>query len=110
MVHFHLFGEELLQPCVFLDVVMDEAYRLFTLYLHGGFTFLPVVEPCLCPPADTGPVRIYRHDTRYVEALDVDVKFRQRVDDAAGGYCFGMKFFFKSPPIVERYTPCCKAR
>ena len=39
MVHFHLFGEELLQPCVFLDVVMDEAYRLFTLYLHGGFTY-----------------------------------------------------------------------
>ena len=40
VVHFHLFGEELFQPCVFLDVVMDEAYRLFTLYLHGGFTFL----------------------------------------------------------------------
>ena len=104
MVHFHLFGEELLQPCVFLDVIMDEAYRLFTLYLHGGFTFLPVVEPCLCPPADTGPVRIYRHDTRYVEALDVDVEFSQRINDAAVAYGFVMEFFFMSPLMVERYT------
>ena len=90
MVHFHLFGEELLQPCVFLDVVMDEAYRLFTLYLHGGFTFLPVVEPCLCPPADTGPVRIY--------------EFSQRINDAAVAYGFVMEFFFMSPLMVERYT------
>ena len=98
MVHFHLFGEELLQPCVFLDVVMDEAYRLFTLYLHGGFTFLPVVEPCLCP------VLIYRYDTRYVEALDVDVEFSQRINDAAVAYGFVMEFFFMSPLMVERYT------
>ena len=40
VIYFHLFGEELLQPCVFLDVVMDEAYRLFTLYFHGVTTFL----------------------------------------------------------------------
>ena len=111
MVHFHLFGEELLQPCVFLDVVMDEAYRLFTLYLHGGFTFLPVVEPGFGPPAQAGPVGIDGDNPQYVETLDVDVQFRQRVDDAAGGYCFFMKFFFKfPPPIVERYTSCRRAR
>ena len=78
VVHFHLFGEELFQPCVFLDVVMDEAYRLFTLYLHGGFTFLPVVEPCL--------------------------EFSQRIYDAAVAYGFVMEFFFMSPLMVERYT------
>ena len=89
---------------------MDEVHGLPPLYLHGGFAFLPVVEPCFRPPPDAGTVGIDGDDPRDVEALDVDVKFRQRVDDAAGGYCFGMKFFFKSPPIVERYTPCCKAR
>ncbi len=83
---------------------MDEAYRLFTLYLHGGFTFLPVVEPCLCPPADTGTVGIDGDDSRYVEALDVDVEFSQRINDAAVVYGFVMEFFFMSPLMVERYT------
>ena len=104
MVHFHLLGEKLFEPRVLFDIVVNETYRLFTLYLHGGFTFLPVVEPCLCPPADTGPVRIYRHDTRYVEALDVDVEFSQRINDAAVVYGFVMEFFFMSPLMVERYT------
>ena len=104
MVHFHLLGEKLFEPRVLFDIVVNETYRLFTLYLHGGFTFLPVVEPCLCPPADTGPVRIYRHDTRYVEALDVDVEFSQRIYDAAVAYGFVMEFFFMSPLMVERYT------
>ena len=104
MVHFHLLGEELFQPCVLLYVVVDEPYRLFPFDFHGGFTFLPVVEPCLCPPPDTGPVRIYGHDTRNVEALDIDVKFSQRVDDAAVAYGFVVEFFFMSPLMVERYT------
>ena len=83
---------------------MDEAYRLFTLYLHGGFTFLPVVEPCLRPPADSGTVGIDGDDSRYVEALDVDVEFSQRINDAAVAYGFVMELFFMSPLMVERYT------
>ena len=110
MVHLHLLGEKLFEPRVLFDIVVNETYRLFPLDFYRGFPFLPVVEPCLRPPADSGTVGIDGDDPRDVEALDVDVKFRQRVDDAAGGYCFGMKFFFKSPPIVERYTPCCRAR
>ena len=110
MVHLHLLWEKLFEPCVFPDTVVYEVHSLHPLYLHGGFTFLPVVEPGFRPPPQAGSVGIDGNDPWYVEALDVNVKFRQRVDDAVGGYCFGMKFFFKSPPIVERYTPCRKAR
>ena len=104
MVHLHLLGEKLFEPRVLFDIVVNETYRLFPLDFYRGFPFLPVVEPCLCPPADTGPVRIYRHDTRYVEALDVDVEFSQRINDAAVAYGFVMEFFFMSPLMVERYT------
>lgn len=47
--------------------------------------------------------RIDGDNPRYVEALDVDVQLRQRVDESAARYSFVMKFFFTSPPIVERY-------
>lgn len=110
VVHFHLFGEELFEPRILFDAVLNEANRLFPFDFHRGFPFLPVVEPCLCPPADSGPVGIDRDDPRYVEALDVDVQFRQRVDDSAARYGFVMKFFFTPPPIVERYTSCRRAR
>ncbi len=110
VVHFHLFGEELFEPRILFDAVLNEANRLFPFDFHRGFPFLPVVEPCLRPPADSGPVGIDRDDPRYVEALDVDVQFRQRVDDSAARYGFVMKFFFTPPPIVERYTSCRRAR
>ena len=110
MVYLHLLGEKLFEPCVLPDAVVYEVHSLHPLYLHGGFTFLPVVEPGFRPPPQTCPVGIDGDDPWYVEALDVNVKFSQRIDDSVGGYCFGMKFFFKSPPIVERYTPCRRAR
>lgn len=89
---------------------MDEADDLLPFDLHRGFTFLPVVEPGFRPEPDTGAVGIDRDRPGYVEALDVDVQFGQRVDDTAVAYGFVIKFFFTSPPVVERYTSCRKAR
>lgn len=103
-------GKELFEPCVLLDAVVNEAYGLLPFNLHRGFPFLPVVEPCLGPPSHSGTVGIDGDDSRYVEALDVDVQFRQRVYDTIIGYCFVIKFFFTSPPAVERYTSCRRAR
>ena len=110
VVNFHLFGIKLFQPYILLDVVVNEAYRLFSLNLHRCFALFPVIEPCFRPPADSGAVGIDGDDPRYVEALDVDVQLRQRVDESAARYSFVMKFFFTSPPIVERYTSCRRAR
>lgn len=91
------------------DTVLNEAYRLFPFDFHRGFPFFPVVEPCFRPPADSGAVGIDGDNPRYVETLDVDVQLRQRVDESAARYSFVMKFF-TSPPIVERYTSCRRAR
>lgn len=110
VVHFHLLGEKLFEPCIFFDTVLNEAYRLFPFDFHRGFPFFPVVEPCFRPPADSGAVGIDGDNPRYVETLDVDVQLRQRVDESAARYSFVMKFFFTSPPIVERYTSCRRAR
>lgn len=110
MVNLHLLGKELFEPCVLFDVVMDEAYRLFPCDFHRSLALFPVIEPGFRPPAYAGTVGIDRNDSRYVETLDVDVEFRQRVDDTAARYGFVMKFFFTAPLIVERYTSCCKAR
>ena len=104
VVDFHLFREVFLQPQVFINAVLYELDCLLPFNFYRTFSFIPIVEPSLCPPADTGPVRIYRHDTRYVEALDVDVEFSQRINDAAVAYGFVMEFFFMSPLMVERYT------
>ncbi len=110
MVHLHLLGEKLFEPRVLFDIVVNETYRLFPLDFYRGFPFLPVVEPCLRPPADSGTVGIDGDDSRYVEALDVDVQFRQQINESAARYGFVMKFFFTSPPVAERYTSCRRAR
>ena len=110
MVDLHLFGKKLFEPRILFDVVVDEAYGLFPFYFYGGFALFTVVEPCFRPPPYTCPVGIDRNNPRYIETLNVDVQFRQRVDDAAGRYGFVIKFFFTSPPIPERYTSCRRAR
>lgn len=109
VVNFHLFGEERLEPCVLFYPVMYEVHGLSPLNLDRGFPFLPVVEPGFGPPAYSRTVWIDGDNPRYVKALDVNVQSGQRVYDAAGG-SFVMEFFFKSPPILERYTSCCRAR
>ena len=110
VVHLHLLGVILFQPCVFLYAVMDEADGLLPLDLHRCLALLPVIEPCFRPPPDACPVGIYRNNPRYIETLYVDVQFRQRVDGSAADYGFVIKFFFTSLPIVERYTSCRRAR
>lgn len=75
------------------DVVLHEPYRLLPFDFDGCLALFPVVEPCLGPPAHTRPVGIDRDKPRYVEALYVDVQFRQRVYDAAIGQGFVMEFF-----------------
>lgn len=110
VVNLHLFGKEYLKPCVFAYPVLYEVHGLFLFNLNGGFSFLSVVKPCFRPPAQPGTVRIDGDNPRNVEALDVDIQSGQRVDDAAGYYCFVMKFFFTSPLAFERYTSCRKAR
>ena len=111
VVHLHLPGKELFEPRVLLYTVVNEANGLFPFDFHRCFPFLPVVEPRLRPPADSGTVGIDGDDSRYVKTLDVDVQLRQRVDDTAVGYWFVMKFFFTPPPpVVERYTSCRRAR
>lgn len=109
VVNLHLFGEERFEPCVFFYPVMYEVHGLSSLDLDRGFPFLPVIEPGFRPPAYSRTVGIDRYNPRNVEALDVNVQSGQRVYDAAGG-SFVMEFFFKSPPILERYTSCCRAR
>lgn len=110
MVNFHLPGIKLFKPYIFLNPGMDETDGLFPFYFHRCLSLFPVVEPGLRPPADSCPVGIDGDDSRNVEALDVDVQFLQRVDDTVTGYGFVMKFFFTSPPIVERYTSWRRAR
>lgn len=104
VVHFHLLGEKLFEPCIFFDTVLNEAYRLFPFDFHRGFPFFPVVEPCFRPPADSGAVGIDGDNPRYVETLDVDVQLRQRVDESAARYSFVMKFFLPRRPLW-RGTP-----
>lgn len=57
------------------------------------FAFLPVVEPGLCPPSDSGTVGIDGHDSRNVKTLHINLQFFQRVNDSTARYGLGLKFF-----------------
>ena len=85
MIDFHLLGEILFKPFVFFNVLIDELDCQLSVNLDGSFSCLTVVEPGFCPPSDAASVGIDADKSRYVETLDVKVKFRQRVDDAARG-------------------------
>ena len=100
----------LLQPLVLVYLVHDEKQSVLPGYLHAGLSVLPVVEPCLRPPPDSGLVGIDADDPRDVEALDNDVKSLQGIDDAAARYGFVMGFFFNPSSQVERKVPCSSAR
>lgn len=83
-VHLHLFREKLVEPDILLHLVVDEPYGLLPFDLHRSLALFPVVEPRFCPPAHPRAVGIDGDDPRYVEALDVDLQLRQRVDYSAG--------------------------
>lgn len=110
MIDLHLLGKVLLQPLVFLYLVTYEHDGQLTAYLHTGFTFLAVVEPCLSPPSDTCLVWKNAYSPRYVEALHLNVQVCQRVDLTTVGYGLLVCFFFNSSGHVETNTPKFRAR
>ena len=80
MIDLHLLGKMLLQPAVLVNPVVQEEDGSLPGDFHRRLALIPVVEPCLGPPTDTGPVGIDADDSRYVEVLYVDVQPGQRVD------------------------------
>ena len=108
--HLHLLGEVCLQPLVLLDDVLDELDSLLAVDLDSPFPFLSAVEPCLRPPDYAILVGIDTDRALDVEALNVEVEVGKRVDDALTLYGEVKSFFLSSSLIVERNTPCIRAR
>ena len=79
MEDFHLLGEELFQPLVLMDVIVNELDGQSPCYLYGSFSFLTSVEPGFRPPYDAVPVGIDTDRPLNIEALDVNLKVGQRV-------------------------------
>ena len=94
MIDFHLLGEILFEPFVFLDVLIDELDGQLSVNLYSCFTCFAVVEPCLCPPSDATLIGIDANQSRYVETLYVYLQFGKRIDKAAAGYGCVIGFFF----------------
>ena len=76
----------------------------------GSFTFLLAIEPSLCPPHDAVLVGIDADGTLYVEALNVYVEILEWVYYPLTCYGVVSSFFFSYSVIVERKTPCIRAR
>ena len=110
MENLHLFGEVGFQPLVFLDDVLDELDGLLAVDLDSPFAFLSAIEPGLRPPYDAVLVGIDTDRALDVETLDVEVEIGKRVDDALALYGVVKSFFLSSSLIVERKTPCMRAR
>jgi hypothetical protein len=96
MIGLHLFGIILFQPQVLVEIPSHEANGKRTCYLHRRLSFLAVVDPQLCPPANAALVRIDGDKPRDVEALDVNVKIRKGVNESAVGISLVNYFFFTS--------------
>lgn len=110
MKDFHLLGEELFKPLVFRYIVLNELDGKGTGDLDSSFSLLSAVEPCLCPPDDAVTVRIDTDGSLYVEALDINLKVCQRVNDALALYSPVRSFFFSNSVIEDRKTLCFRAR
>ena len=110
MEYLHLLGEVCLQPLVLLNDVLDELDGLLAADLDSPFSLLPAVEPCLRPPDNTVLVGIDTDRALYVKTLDIEIEVGKRVDDALTLYGEVKSFFLSSSLIVERNTPCIRAR
>ena len=110
MEYLHLLGEICLQPLVLLNDVLDELDGLLAADLDSPFSLLPAVEPCLRPPDYTVLVGIDTDRALYVKTLDIEIEVGKRVDDALTLYGEVKSFFLSSSLIVERTTPCIRAR
>ena len=110
MENFHLLGEIFLQPLVLFDVVTNELDGKLPRYLYGSLALALSIEPSLCPPHDAVLVGIDTDSALDVEALDVEVEIGKRVDDALAFYGEVKSFFLSSSLMLERNTPCMRAR
>ena len=110
MEHLHLLGEVGLQPLVLLDDVLDELDSLLAVDLDSPFSFLSAIEPCLRPPDYTVLVGIDTDRALYVKTLDIEIEVGKRVDDALTLYGELKSFFLSSSLMLERNTPCMRAR
>ena len=110
MEHLHLLGEVGLQPLVLLNDVLDELDGLLAADLDSPFSLLPAVEPCLRPPDNTVLVGIDTDRALYVKTLDIEIEVGKRVDDALAFYGEVKSFFLSSSLMLERNTPCMRAR
>lgn len=110
MEHFHLTWKELFQPLVLCHIILYELNGQLTVDFNGSFTFLLAVEPSLCPPHDAVFVGIDADGALYVKALYVNVEVLKRVDDTLARYGVVKSFFLSFSLIVERNTPCMRAR
>ena len=102
VINFHLLREIFFKPFVFFNVIVDELDSELSVYLDGSFSFLGVVEPCLCPPSDSRTVWIDADNSRNVKALNVEVKFCKWIDESATGYCPVLCFFFSMALMDDR--------
>lgn len=110
MENRHLLWKELFQPLVLTHIVLDKLDSQLPVDFYGSFAFLLTVKPGLCPPDDAVLVRIDTDGTLYVETLNVYVEILKRIDDALTCYGVVSSFFFSYSVIVERNTPCMRAR
>ena len=102
VIDFHLFREVLLKPFVLVYLVPDEGKCHLSGYLYACLSVLAVVEPCLCPPAQTDLVRIDANCPWYIETLDCYIKVCKRINQTTVRYCFVVGFFFTSSFQEER--------
>ena len=110
MEHFHLFGEIFFQPFVLADSIVNELDGEVAVDFDCPLAFLLAIEPCLGPPYNAVLVGIDADGTLDVETLDVDVEILERVNDTLTFYSSVKSFFLSFSLIVDRNTPCIRAR
>lgn len=110
MEHFHLFGEIFFQPFVLADNIVNELDGEVAVNLYSPLSFLLAVEPCLGPPYNAVLVGIDADGALDIETLDVDVEIFERVDVTLTFYSPVKSFFLSFSLIVDRNTPCIRAR
>ena len=110
MEHFHLFGKIFFQPFVLADSIVNELDGEVAVDLDCPLALLLAVEPCFGPPYYAVLVGIDADCALDVETLDVDVEILERVNDTLTFYSPVKSFFLSFSLIVDRNTPCIRAR
>jgi len=79
MVYFHLGGEILRKPAIFVNHTVDKQYGILSADLNTGLTIFMVIKPGFCPPTDSGLIWVYTYNTRDVKALNCDFQILERI-------------------------------